>query len=71
METILPIRRILKRQNSEQLTDKIDVTDQFSVWDLYNKKALQVDRELIQDWTGTLNNLLVFVSCISVIRIGC
>lgn len=32
-----------------------------TAWEVYNKRALIVDRELIKDWNDTLNTLLIFV----------
>jgi Family of unknown function (DUF6535) len=31
-------------------------------WDIYNNEARKIDRELVKDWTTSLNFLLVFVS---------
>ena len=33
-----------------------------SGWDVYNNEARKVDVELVRDWTGSLNFLLLFVS---------
>lgn len=33
-----------------------------SIWDVYNNEARMVDRELVKDWTTSLNSLLLFVS---------
>lgn len=32
-----------------------------TVWDVYNNEARIVDRELVKDWTSSLNSLLLFV----------
>jgi hypothetical protein len=33
-----------------------------TAWDIYNNEAKKVDREVVKDWTASLNFLLVFVS---------
>jgi hypothetical protein len=33
-----------------------------TAWEVYNKRAAIVDRELIKDWNDGLNTLLIFVS---------
>jgi regulatory protein YycI of two-component signal transduction system YycFG len=43
--------------------DKIlGLTTEYSGWDVYNNEARKVDRELVKDWTASLNFLLLFVS---------
>lgn len=37
-------------------------TRETSIWDVYNNEARIVDKELIKDWTNSLNFLLLFVS---------
>lgn len=32
-----------------------------TIWDVYNNESRIVDRELIKDWTSSLNSLLLFV----------
>ena len=38
------------------------LTRESSGWDVYNNEARKVDMELVRDWTGSLNFLLLFVS---------
>ena len=38
------------------------LTRESSGWDVYNNEARKVDVELVRDWTGSLNFLLLFVS---------
>ena len=33
-----------------------------SGWGVYNNEARKVDIEMVKDWTGSLNSLLLFVS---------
>jgi len=35
---------------------------EYSGWDVYNNEAKKVDTELVNDWTSSLNSLLLFVS---------
>jgi hypothetical protein len=36
-----------------------------TAWEVYNKRAIIIDRELIKDWNASLSTLLVFVSTLS------
>jgi hypothetical protein len=38
------------------------IVKETTAWDIYNNEARKVDRELVKDWTASLNFLLVFVS---------
>jgi hypothetical protein len=40
----------------------LGLTTEYSGWDVYNNEARKVDRELVKDWTASLNFLLLFVS---------
>jgi Family of unknown function (DUF6535) len=49
--------------------DKIPgMTKENSGWDVYNNEASKMDTELVKDWTGSLNFLLIFVSFIPIIH---
>ncbi|PVF97747.1 hypothetical protein CPB86DRAFT_826271 [Serendipita vermifera] len=47
--------------------DPFILTDETMVWELYNHKALEVDREMIKDWNDTLNTLLIFTALYSAV----
>jgi hypothetical protein len=38
------------------------IVKETTAWDIYNNEARKIDRELVKDWTTSLNFLLVFVS---------
>jgi len=44
------------------------IVKETTAWDIYNNEARKVDRELVNDWTTSLNFLLVFVSACPPIR---
>lgn len=33
-----------------------------TAWEIYNKKAARIDKEMVKDWNDSLTVLLVFVS---------
>jgi hypothetical protein len=37
-------------------------TEETTVWDIYNRRATEMDRELVRDWNENLNTLLIFVN---------
>lgn len=41
------------------------VNDDATAWEIYNNRALKVDKELIKDWNDSLNTLLIFVCRVS------
>ncbi|PVF97762.1 hypothetical protein CPB86DRAFT_413646 [Serendipita vermifera] len=47
--------------------DPFVVTDETTVWEVYNHKALEVDREMIKDWNDSLNTLLIFTALYSAV----
>ncbi|PVF97750.1 hypothetical protein CPB86DRAFT_815322 [Serendipita vermifera] len=47
--------------------DPFVMTDETTTWELYNHKALEVDREMIKDWNDTLNTLLIFTALYSAV----
>ncbi|PVF97758.1 hypothetical protein CPB86DRAFT_734360, partial [Serendipita vermifera] len=47
--------------------DPFVVTDETTVWEIYNHKALEVDREMIKDWNDSLNTLLIFTALYSAV----
>lgn len=54
-----PIQQ-LKTSSSSNL--KADSKErETTAWEIYNKRSLIVDRELIKDWNDGLNTLLIFV----------
>ncbi|KIM22457.1 hypothetical protein M408DRAFT_78985, partial [Serendipita vermifera MAFF 305830] len=38
-----------------------------SAWEIYNNRALSIDRELIKDWSDSLNTLLIFAALYSAV----
>jgi hypothetical protein len=40
----------------------LGISKEHSGWDVYNNEAKKVDTELVNDWRGSLNSLLLFVS---------
>ncbi|KIM27204.1 hypothetical protein M408DRAFT_71641, partial [Serendipita vermifera MAFF 305830] len=38
-----------------------------TAWDIYNNESKKVDRELVKDWTDSLNSLLVFAAIFSAV----
>ncbi|PVF91190.1 hypothetical protein CPB86DRAFT_820683 [Serendipita vermifera] len=47
--------------------DPFVVTDETTVWEIYNYKASEVDREMIKDWNDSLNTLLIFTALYSAV----
>jgi hypothetical protein len=41
--------------------EPLKMTENTTVWEIYNHKAAEVDREMIKDWNDSLNTLLIFV----------
>ncbi|PVF97746.1 hypothetical protein CPB86DRAFT_413539 [Serendipita vermifera] len=47
--------------------DPLVVKDKTTVWEIYNHKAWEVDREMIKDWNDSLNTLLIFTALYSAV----
>jgi hypothetical protein len=41
--------------------DPFIVTEETTAWEIYNRKAAEIDRERVKDWNDSLNTLLIFV----------
>jgi len=39
-----------------------EMSDEARAWRMYNDEADRIDAELIEGWTGNLDNQLIFVS---------
>jgi hypothetical protein len=48
--------------SDEKLQGSLIVTPDTTAWDIYKYHASRVESEVIKDWNGTLNTLLIFVS---------
>jgi hypothetical protein len=46
----------------EKRADEPKIDAKSSVWEVYNRSATKIDRELMKDWNDILNTLLIFVS---------
>jgi hypothetical protein len=49
-------------RDSRKPGDPLVVTNDTTAWEIYNHKALEIDKEMIKDWNDSLNTLLIFVS---------
>jgi hypothetical protein len=61
-DTTPPIRRFGIAREARKPGEPMNVTGNTTVWEVYNHKAAEVDREMIKDWNDSLNTLLIFVS---------
>ncbi len=60
-----PARLFGKIREARQPGTPLKVTQDTSIWEIYNNEAEIVDRECIKDWNDSLNTLLIFVrSCL-------
>jgi hypothetical protein len=57
-----PARLFGKPREARQPGTPLQVTQDTSIWEIYNNEAEIVDRERIKDWNDSLNTLLIFVS---------
>jgi hypothetical protein len=59
-------------RNMQNHTEKqaLDVV-QKTAWEIYNKRAAEVDKEMVKDWNDSLNTLLIFVSNLPVYGFKC
>jgi hypothetical protein len=69
-ETKSPLRRFGLAKGSRKPGEPLPMTENTTVWDIYNRKASEVDREIIKDWNDSLNTLLIFVSCHGTLRVS-
>jgi hypothetical protein len=58
-----PIRRFGIAREARKSGEPLNVTENTTVWEIYNHKATKADREMIKDWNDSLNTLIIFVSC--------
>jgi hypothetical protein len=56
-----PVRLFGKTREARQPGTPLKVTQDTSIWEIYNYEAEIVDRERIKDWGDSLNTLLIFV----------
>jgi hypothetical protein len=49
-------------RNPNRPGEPLVVTKDTTVWEIYNHKASEIDREMIKDWNDSLSTLLIFVS---------
>jgi hypothetical protein len=61
-DTKPPTRRFGIAREARKPGEPLNVTENTTVWEIYNHKAAEVDREMIKDWNDSLNTLLIFVS---------
>ncbi|PVG03066.1 hypothetical protein CPB86DRAFT_869979 [Serendipita vermifera] len=54
-------------RESKRPGEPLDVTSETTVWEIYNHKASEVDREMIKDWSDNLNTLLIFTALYSAV----
>jgi hypothetical protein len=45
-----------------RLREPLVVTEDTNVWEIYNRRAAELDKEMIKDWNDSLSTLLIFVS---------
>jgi len=61
-----PSRRSINRlglaTDPRQANAPLVVNNETTAWEIYNDRALTIDREIIKDWNDSLNILLIFVS---------
>jgi hypothetical protein len=56
-----PARLFGKTREARQPGTPLKVTQDTSIWEIYNHEAELVDKERIKDWSDSLNTLLIFV----------
>jgi hypothetical protein len=61
-ETKPPLRGFGLARDARKPGEPLNMTENTTVWEIYNHEAGKVDREMIKDWNGSLNTLLIFVS---------
>jgi hypothetical protein len=49
-------------RDSRKPGDPLVVTNDTTVWEIYNHRAFEIDKEMIKYWNDSLNTLLIFVS---------
>ena len=50
------------RRGQKTVLEPLDADENTTAWEVYNSRALMIDRELVKDWNDSLNTLLIFVS---------
>jgi hypothetical protein len=61
-ETKPPLRRFGLGRDARKPSEPLNMTENTTVWEIYNYESGKIDREMIKDWNDSLNTLLIFVS---------
>ncbi|KZV98666.1 hypothetical protein EXIGLDRAFT_763336 [Exidia glandulosa HHB12029] len=64
-ELLKKLRDLIERNGEKEDTFGSEMADDARVWRVYSKAARKHDKELLDQWNGTLDTLLIFAGLFS------